>query len=169
MRRLAALSLVLFLTAFAPTNLADGEARVEITGALDLAFDGHAYFVGFGDFSVLALSTLELADGDWSDPEGAYTLSHIMLNGALAPGTYTEGVQMDLGTHYASGEVAAIFTSYDSITLTIESATDALVVGTLRAELTGYLVSEDGVPNAEEKSATLAASFRAAPGQIPSP
>lgn len=162
MRLLAALALLPLLV------LADGTASVSVSGSDALSFDsGHAYFLSMDGFGVLALATSPLVDGSWDREGEPFGYVEVRVYGGIEEGTIDfatgrmvvgSGAAVTVQHWPADGPVDEGYFA-QSGTLTFESVTDSLAVGTL----TAALQADDGT------EATLEATFRAVPGNIPPP
>lgn len=158
------LALAALLPLFA---LADGHASVTVSDHEHLSFeDGHAYFMAFDGFGVMALATAPLSGGTWAHGDSAFTYVEVRVFEGIHEGEIALGGGANLTVQHwpAAGTEAdgpSFFT--ESGTLTFTEVSDSLAVGTISAELLGY--ADDGT----ESRAALEASFRALPGNIRAP
>jgi hypothetical protein len=145
--------------------LPDGTASVSVSDSEALTFDeGHAYFLAMDGFGVMALATAPLADGSWAREGAPFGYVEVRVFGGLREGEIPVGTEADVSVQHwpADGPSDAGYHA-TSGTLTIESLSDSLATGTLSATLIRY--AADGT----EAEATLEATFRATPENIPSP
>lgn len=156
MRLLAFLTLLPFLA------LPDGSASVTVSDHEALTFaDGHAYVLAMDGFGVMALTTAPLVDGAWAREGEPFGYVEVRVFGGIEEGRTVvgEGTAVTVQHWPADGPTDAAYHA-TSGTLTFESVTDSLTTGTLTATLQDL---------ENDTAATLEATFRALPGNIPPP